>query len=122
MLGITLRAVNSNEDLRLEIYYDKHNNDFSTAILGKYDGKDIQIDFNSLSVEEMQDLVSFLQLRLKQAEKFVQQKPQQVYRSGDAFPPSAIPSAPVPVYQEREAAVCKEEYDERKSQPGIIKP
>jgi hypothetical protein len=93
MLGISLRATNSNEDLRLEIVYDQSNNDFSTVILGKYLGKDIQIDFNSLSIDDMQDLVDFLKLRLERAKKI---KPETVYRQGDPFPPQTIPIPPVP--------------------------
>lgn len=101
MLGISLRATNSNEDLRLEIVYDQPNNDFSTVILGKYSGKDIQIDFNSLSLDDMQDLVDFIQLRLDRAKKIQREtamlaKPETIYRQGDSFPPGAPPLPPVP--------------------------
>lgn len=67
MLGLSLRAVNSTDNLRFEIWYDENSKDFPATILGIFDGKNLQIDFNALSIQEMQELINFLQLRLAQA-------------------------------------------------------
>lgn len=120
------------QDLSMTIHPDDTGH-LHICILG-YDSTNngqLQIDMDPLSIEESQELMDYLQTRINQARQIkrevaMQAKPQQVYRSGDAFPPSAIPSAPVPYAQPPAPQIpvpSLSNHDEPVKRPtGIIKP
>lgn len=67
-LGYGLRAVNSNANLTLLIAAER--DELDICLFGEKDGKTLQIDFDSLSITEVKDLISFLNIRVAQMEKF----------------------------------------------------
>jgi len=106
------------QDLSMTIHPDDTGH-LHICILG-YDqtsAGQLQIDMDPLTIEEGEELIQYLQTRINQAKQIkretaMQAKPQQVYRSGDAFPPQAIPMPPAPPVPAHDAPY----------QPGIIKP
>lgn len=64
-LSYALRALNSNEDLRLLV--DRLDDDeIALCIIGKYEEKPIQIDFEPLDPRGASDLAEYIRLRVSQ--------------------------------------------------------
>lgn len=62
MLTLGLRAKNSSGTQRL--FFDKEENDeFSFTLVGEYKGEPIQIDFESMTGEEIEDLICLVRAR-----------------------------------------------------------
>lgn len=62
MLSIMLIAKNSDEDLNM-VLTPQDDGELSVTILGQHEGKDIQMDFNELETEDVDDLIWLLQRR-----------------------------------------------------------
>jgi hypothetical protein len=60
-----LLADNSSGKQRLLFTRNIENKSLDVTLLGKYDDSDIQIDFDSLCIEDVEDLIYFLDHNLK---------------------------------------------------------
>jgi len=75
MISFVLHAKNSSGDAYLSI--DKQaDGTYGITLLGTLDGNDIQIDFDSLSEYEIEDLANFIGYKRKRPSQFSSEKPQ----------------------------------------------
>lgn len=63
-LSFVLHAKNSSDHQML--FVDRDAGEINLTLCGVYEGKDIQIDFNSISGEDLADLIRLLSSRLKE--------------------------------------------------------
>lgn len=67
MISFALKAENSSGIQHLIIDYNEEEKDFSFTLCGNHKGEAIQIDFDPLTADEMDDLVSVIEARIKKA-------------------------------------------------------
>jgi hypothetical protein len=60
-LSYALKAKNSNGGTFLLVNKD-YDNTISFTLLGNYEGKDIQVDFDELSISEAKNLVNYIMM------------------------------------------------------------
>lgn len=68
-LAMSLCAKGGADHIRLDLSYLPDDRAFGLTLLGMYEGKDIQIDFELLGVADIEDLIAYLQRRLAHAKE-----------------------------------------------------
>lgn len=63
-LCYVLKAKNNNQEVQLYIDKDNTTGEFWFTLTGKYKGDNIQIDFDDISGEELEEFVDFLSMKL----------------------------------------------------------
>lgn len=63
-LCYVLKAKNSNQEVQLHIDKDNTTGEFWFTLTGKHKGGNIQMDFDDISGEELEELIAFLSMKL----------------------------------------------------------
>lgn len=63
-LCYVLKAKNNNQEVQLYIDKDNTTGEFWFTLTGKYKGDNIQIDFDDISGEELEEFIDFLSMKL----------------------------------------------------------
>lgn len=66
-LCYVLKAKNNNQEVQLYVDKDDLTDNFWFTLTGKYKGDNIQIDFDDISGEELEEFIDFMSMKLRKS-------------------------------------------------------